>query len=163
MRIALYGVLLVAAAALVAVRPGAGDRDRPRATAGPPQLELGGRTDEGLPARALAGAGGIHHLRVRWRMTCERDPSPKPSSIGFNGGFERRAGGFWVGGEQRRTFDGGWSLRYRADVTGSVAANGRSASGRGTLVETWYRHGRVVDRCRSGDVGWRAGLAPRSV
>ena len=161
MRIALYGALLVAAVAVIAMRPES--RESQRATAGPPQLQLGGRTDEGLPARAITGAAGIRFLRVRWRMTCASNDAPTPSSIGFSNGFERRDGGFWVGGEQHRTFGDGWSLQYHADVRGTIATDGRSASGRGSLVEHWYRNGQLVDRCHSRDVNWRVGVTPRSI
>lgn len=155
MRVALYGSVLVIGGVLLSARPGGGDAAA-RVASGLPARHLDGRTSEGLRASAITHFGQVRYVHVMWRMRCDHERRER-SAIGFRGGFRRHVDGFWVGGPQRRTFHGGLSLRYVADVTGRAAGDGRSASGRGSLVETWYRHGRVVNRCRSGEVRWGVG------
>ena len=159
MRVALYGAVLAVGAALLSARAGADDE---RAFAGgPPVRSLYGDTSEGAQAMAKVRAGRVEHLMLRWEMRCSRDRSPAPSTITFHS-FQRDGRGFSVSRGQELAFRDGTTLRYRPAVTGRLAADGRSASGRGALVETWYRDGRVIDRCRSGDVSWSVGPGMRT-
>jgi hypothetical protein len=154
MRLVVYGMVLVLAAIVLALRGG-----DDRAAAGTAAM-YHGQTPEKLLAAAVVRDGRVRGVYMRWRMTCERDRTPEISTIRFGeqfgDEFDYDGRRFSFAGRSDQDVRRGLTTRYDVTLAGSVSADGRTVSGRGRTVETWLRGTRVVDRCHSSDVPFTA-------
>ena len=151
MRLAVWGVVVLLGAAVLAVRA-------ERSSRGAPSALFHGQTPEGELAAIGMRDGRVESAYLRWRMTCERDRSPEVSTIRFGpqygDRFENRGREFSFAGRDEQAARDGMRVRYEVELSGRVSDDGRSATGHGRTTETWLRDGRVVDVCRSKDVRW---------
>lgn len=154
MRLAVYGTVALLAAAVLVARGGDG-----RAGTGSAAM-YHGQTEERLLAAAVVRDGRVRSVYMRWRVTCERDRTPNVSTIRFGeqfgDEFDHRGRRFSFAGRDDQAVRRGFVTRYDVRVSGAVSGDGRTITGRAQTTETWLRHGRVVDTCRSDDVGFTA-------
>lgn len=155
MRLAIYGMVVLLAAGVFAVRA----LKQPEARGGMSWNALyHGQTPEGLLTALSATDGKVHQAYLRFRMSCEKDTSPSVTTISFKkqygDRFEHDGRRFSAGGRKTQDAGGGESVRYDVSVSGRMAENDMSASGSGQVTETWMRDGRVTDVCRSKRVPW---------
>ena len=154
MRVAVYGAVALLAAVVLALRGG-----DDRASAGTAAM-YHGQTGEKLLAAAVVRDGKVRGVYMRWRVTCERDPTPNVSTIRFGEQFgdelDHRGRRFSFAGRDDQAVRRGYVTRYDVRLAGEVSADGRTVRAHGQTTEPWPRGGRVVDRCRSEDVGFTA-------
>lgn len=154
MRLAVYGAVVLLAAAALAVRA-AGEPDEKKESWG---ALYHGQTPEGLLAALSVTDGKVHQAYLRWRMTCEKDRPPAISTITFKpeygDRFRHDGRRFSAGGRKEEDVGGGERIRYDVRVSGQMSEDGMTASGSGQTTETWLRDGSVVDVCRSERVPW---------
>jgi hypothetical protein len=154
MRLAVYGMVVLLAAGVFAVRA----LKQPEGGDGRVSALFHGQTPEGLQAALSVTDGRVHQAYMRWRMTCEEDRSPSISTITFKeqygDRFTRDGRRFSTGGRKDQDAGGGRTIRYDVRLSGQLSEDGLSASGSGQTTETWLRNGRVIDVCRSERVPW---------
>jgi hypothetical protein len=155
MRVLVYGMVVLLAAGVLAVRAVSQPEGAGRGGA---SALYHGQTPEGLAAALSVSDGEVHQAYMRWRMTCERGHEPYISTVTFKqrygDRFERDGRRFATGGRKDQDAGGGETIRFDVRVSGELSENGLSASGSGQTTETWLRHGRVTDVCRSERVPW---------
>ena len=153
MRIAVYAMVVLLAVGALALRASRS----PGQKAGEGAL-YHGQTPEGLLTAISVTNGEVRQGYFRWKMTCENDRSPEVATITFKpefgDRFEQDGRRFSAGGRKTEDVGGGERIRYDVQVRGELSENGLSASGSGQVTETWMRHGRVTDVCRSKRVPW---------
>ena len=162
MRIAIYGMVALLAAGVLAAR--ALHEPQPKKAT---SALFHGQTPEGLLAALSVTDGKVHQAYLRWRMSCEKDSSPGVASVTFKPEFgDRIANGgrrFSAGGRKDQDVGGGETIRYDVRMSGRLSEDGLSASGSGQATSTWMQNGRVTDVCRSERVPWTVhrGMAVR--
>lgn len=153
MRLVIYGMVVVLAAGVFAVRA----MKQPEGGKVTSAL-YHGQTPEGLLAALSVTDGKVHQAYMRWQMTCENGHEPYVSTVTFKeqygDRFENDGRRFTAGGRKDQDLGGGEKIRFDVRLGGQLSEDGLSASGSGQTTETWMRNGRVTDVCRSERAPW---------
>ena len=154
MRVVVYGMVVVIAALVLAMRAG-----NDRGSAGGRAI-FHGQTPEKLLVAMTVEDGRAHSAYMRWRMTCDVDRTPEVSTVRFGrqfgDRFTQRGSTFSFEGRDDQQVRRGYTTRYHVKFGGEISEDGRTIRGHGQTTEVWLRNGRVVDTCHSKDVRWTA-------